>query len=380
MRFLIFFVIITVIMSLASFYVGTRLMQSDWLFSHRRIVWLFFALFIAIQILGPLLYRLYPDGFSDMFALHWVTYTTLGLFASLFFYTVFSDVILLVLNWIGRSDDAINLERRNLFLVGSLTLGTTLIGMAQATNGPRVEEVEVPIKDLPEAFHGFRIAQISDLHVGPTIRKPYVENVVKLTTEAKPDLIALTGDFSDGAVEHLREDIWPLARLTAPYGKYFVTGNHDYYWDPKAWLSLHEEMGSQLLINEHRVIEKNGQKLVIAGVTDISAGSGYLDHASDPKKAAKDAPAGAPKILLAHQPASYKEAHAAGFDLQLSGHTHAGQFFPWSVVVKLAQKYYKGLNRHENMWVYVNRGTGYWGPPIRFAVPSEITIIKLVPA
>lgn len=232
---------------------------------------------------------------------------------------------------------------------------------------------------LPDAFHGFRIAQISDLHVGPLIRKAYVENVVQLTRAANPDLIALTGDFSDGSARHLRDDIWPLSKLEAPYGKFFVTGNHDYYWDPAGWLKLHQEMGARLLINEHMVIEKSGDKLVLAGVTDISAGSGFPGHSSDPHAAVKGAPPGVPKILLAHQPASYKEAYAAGFDLQLSGHTHAGQFFPWSVVVKLAQKYYKGLNRHENMWVYVNRGTGFWGPPIRFGVPAEITIVKLIP-
>jgi predicted MPP superfamily phosphohydrolase len=362
-----------VVLSLASFYVGTRLMRADWLYAHRHIVWMFLILFIVLQVMGPLLYRAYPDRFTNSFILHWLTYTTLGLFASLFFYTVFADAVLLVWSFLNKGTDNVDLERRNVLLVGGLTLGTTVLGLAQTAAGPRLEEVEIPIRNLPDSFVGFRIAQISDLHVGPLIRKSYVQNVVNMVTECKPDLIALTGDFADGAVRHLRDDIMPLSELKAPYGKFFVTGNHEYYWEPKEWLDLHREMGARILNNEHVVIEKGGDKLVVAGVNDIS-------QDSNPKAAAAGAPIGVPKILLAHQPASYKEAYEAGFDLQLSGHTHAGQFFPWSLVVKLAQKYYKGLNRHENMWVYVNRGTGYWGPPIRFGVPSEITLLKLVKA
>jgi predicted MPP superfamily phosphohydrolase len=371
MRFTIFFVVITVILSLASFYVGTRLMRSDWLYSHRRVVWMFLFLFIALQLLGPILYRAFPDHFSNFFALHWITYTTLGLFASLFFYTVFADALLLIWSFLNNGKDSVDLERRNVLLVGSLTLGTTVLGLAQTSKGPQLEEVDIPIRNLPEAFQGFRIAQVSDLHVGPLIRRDYVQNVVKMVSEAKPDLIALTGDFSDGTVGHLRDEIWPLEQLQAPHGKFFVTGNHEYYWEANEWLKLHREMGARILENEHVVLEKDGKQLVLAGVNDLS-------HESDPKAAAQGAPSGVPRILLAHQPASYKAASEAGFDLQLSGHTHAGQFFPWNLVVKVAQKYYRGLNRHENMWVYVNRGTGYWGPPIRFAVPSEITLIRLV--
>lgn len=375
MRFASFFIIITLILSLASFYVGTRLMRSDWLLAHRYIVWFALIAFVILQVLGPFLYRAYPDRFKDSFYLHWFTYTTLGLFACLFFYTVFSDAVLWLWSMARPGGDDVDLQRRSLFLVGSLTVGTTALGIGQAARGPQVEEVEIPIRGLPEKFVGFRIAQISDLHVGPLIRKDYVENVVKITNGLEPDLIALTGDFADGEVEWLREDIQPLADLQAPAGKYFVTGNHEYYWNADQWLKLHQELGARLLMNEHVVIHREGDQLVIAGVTDISAGA-----PSDPKAALRNAPTNVPKILLAHQPASFKAAFEAGFDLQLSGHTHAGQFFPWSMVVKLAQKYYKGLNRHENMWVYVNRGTGYWGPPIRFGVPSEITLIKLTRA
>ncbi len=311
--------------------------------------------------------------------MHWITYTTLGLFASLFFYTFAVDLFLSV--WkLFRPDHAVDLQRRGFLAVVAMTLGSVVIGVSQAVRGPKIFEVDIPIENLPEELEGFRIAQISDLHVGPTIGRKYTEQVVQMVNGLSPDIIALTGDFVDGSVARLRSALEPIATLRAKHGTFFVTGNHEYYWGVREWLEEFRKLGARILLNEHVVINEQGKELVIAGVTDLSAGHMLPGHESNPKKSLEGAPDQGIKILLAHQPATYKDAYDAGFHLQLSGHTHGGQFFPWNLVVKLAQRYYKGLNKHEKMWVYVNRGAGYWGPPHRFTVPAEISLLKLVRA
>jgi predicted MPP superfamily phosphohydrolase len=178
----------------------------------------------------------------------------------------------------------------------------------------------------------------------------------------------------------MREEVAPLAELGAPHGKYFVTGNHEYYWDAPGWVREVERLGFAALVNTHRLIERGDGKLLVAGVTDSTASRGTPGHRSDPVAAVTGAPDADVKLLLAHQPTSAFAAQRAGFDLQLSGHTHGGQYFPFNLLVRLFQPFVSGLHRLQNMWLYVSRGTGYWGPPLRLGVPSEITLIELVKA
>ncbi|MEX1365294.1 MAG: metallophosphoesterase, partial [Nannocystaceae bacterium] len=160
----------------------------------------------------------------------------------------------------------------------------------------------------------------------------------------------------------------------------FVTGNHEYYWDGPAWCAEVSRLGLTVLNNEHRVIEHEGARIVLAGVTDISAGGMVPAHASSPAAACEGAPADCIKVLLAHQPRSIEAAAAAGYDLQISGHTHGGQYFPMNLLVYLAQPYVAGLHLHDDTtWIYVSRGTGYWGPPLRVGAPHEISLLRLVP-
>src|SRR5690606_8523627 len=159
------------------------------------------------------------------------------------------------------------------------------------------------------------------------------------------------------------------------------TGNHEYYSGAEQWVNAYRALGMKVLMNQHEVLELAGERLVIAGVTDFTAAHFIASHASNPRLALRGAPANAAlRILLAHQPRSAIAAAEAGFDLQLSGHTHGGQFWPWKYFVPMQQPYVAGLYRHERMWVYVSRGTGYWGPPMRVGAPSEITCIRLVMA
>ncbi|MBD3299677.1 MAG: metallophosphoesterase, partial [candidate division Zixibacteria bacterium] len=275
-------------------------------------------------------------------------------------------------------------ERRSVLIAGSnLTLlglsgVLTGYGVYEARRTPRIREVDIPLPNLPPAFDGFRIVQISDIHVGPTIQRDWVEMVVETAGKTGADMVAFTGDFVDGTVPNLREHTAPIRELTGRYGQFFVTGNHEYYSGVMPWLDEVDRLGWNILMNEHRVIEKDGARLVIAGVTDYRAGGFYPEHASDPYAAISGAPADVPRILLAHQPASVIDASNAGFDVQISGHTHGGQFFPWDNLARLAQPYISGLHRHDSkMWIYVSRGTGYWGPPVRIGQPSEITLVTL---
>jgi uncharacterized protein len=307
----------------------------------------------------------------------------LGLFSSLFVATLGREAVLLVawllhLAWPGRIDlEAV--RAMTAAAVPVLALLATLRGFFNAQCTPRIRTVEIAHAGLPAALDGFTIAQISDLHVGPTIRRRFVSRVVAAVNELAPDVVAITGDLVDGTVPELAAEVAPLAQLTGREGVFFVSGNHEYYAGVHAWLAEVRRLGIRVLQNEHVVIERGGAQLVLAGVADFTAGHFERSHASDPQAALRGAPADAAiKVLLAHQPRSAPAAAAAGFDLQLSGHTHGGQFLPWNFFVRLQQPFTAGLHRLDQLTVYVSRGTGYWGPPKRFGAPSEITRIRLL--
>ena len=264
--------------------------------------------------------------------------------------------------------------------VMALVPAITLIGFVMARRVAPVVDVEVPLADLPAALEGFTIAQISDIHVGPTIKRAFVEGIVARVNGLKADMVAITGDLVDGSVQELSRHTAPLAHLESRHGTYVVTGNHEYYSGAHAWIHELRRLGARVLLNEHVVLEHDGARLTVAGVTDYSAHHFDPSHRSDPRAAMAGAPHASVKVLLAHQPRSARLAEEAGFQLQLSGHTHGGQFWPWNHFVRLQQPFTAGLHRLGLMWVYISRGTGYWGPPMRFGIPSEITRIRLVRA
>ena len=248
----------------------------------------------------------------------------------------------------------------------------TVIGVFGARR-PHVVRVSVPIADLPPDLEGFRIVQLSDLHIGPTLKRRFVERVVTTANALDPDVVAFTGDVADGFVPDLRDEVAPLGRLAARLGKFYVTGNHEYYWDAAGWGREVERLGLSVLQNSHQMVRRGNGRLLFAGVPDLSV-------PSDPAAALRGAPASDVRVLLAHQPRSAFAARDAGFDLQLSGHTHGGQYFPFNLLVRLFQPFVAGLHRLEAMWLYVSRGTGYWGPPLRLLAPAEITLIELTAA
>lgn len=253
-------------------------------------------------------------------------------------------------------------------------------GFFEARRPPKLDRVRVPISGLHPDLAGFRIVQISDLHIGPTIRRDYVRRVVRQVNALEPDLIAMTGDLIDGYIPQLARHMEPLKDLKSKFGSYFVTGNHEYYWGVEEWMEEIDKLGFTILQNSHNLIERGSARLMIAGIPDHDGERLLPSHRIDPVGAQKGGEAVDLKILLAHQPRSCHAAHAAGYDLQLSGHTHGGQFVPWNYVVSLQQPYVSGLHDYKGLWVYVSRGAGYWGPPLRLGIPSEITELMLVGA
>jgi hypothetical protein len=313
--------------------------------------------------------------------LSWLGSLSMGLFSSLFVLTLLRDVAL-GLSSLALPDAIFAVAKpASAMAVPALALLASLVGFVNARRRARIVNVDVPLANLPAGLHGFTIAQISDIHVGSTIKRGYVDAIVDAVNKLDADMIAVTGDLVDGTVSELSPHTAPLGRLTARHGAYLVTGNHEYYSGERAWTAEFRRLGLHVLMNEHVVLNHHGAALVVAGVTDY--GAHHFDPAqrSDPGTALAGAPAGAgAKLLLAHQPRSAPAASAAGFDLQLSGHTHGGQFWPWNLFVRLQQPFTAGLHRLNHLWVYVSRGTGYWGPPTRLGVPSEITRLRLVPA
>jgi len=326
------------------------------------------TLLIPMGMLARFLFArpLLADRFS------WAGSLTMGFFSSLLVLTLLRDILLLLFGWPA-------LRVLSAILVPLLALLASLIGFVNARRLPRVVTVEIPLNQLPAQLIGFTIVQLSDIHVGATIKRDYVQAIVDRVNSLDADLIAITGDVVDGHVAELSAHTAPLGDLASRHGTFFVTGNHEYYSGAEEWVSEFSRLGMRVLMNRHEVLRHDGAPLIIAGINDYSAHLFDPAQRSDPQVALAGAPTNVPRILLAHQPRSADAAAAAGFDLQLSGHTHGGQFWPWPLFVRLQQPYTAGLHRQGKLWVYTSRGTGYWGPPKRFGAPAEITRIRLVP-
>jgi hypothetical protein len=353
-------------------------------------LWGLLLLSTLLVPMGLLARRVAKPPVSEV--LTWLGLLCMGFFSSLFVLAVLREIALLIaycMDWLWPSAMALPAVRADSALaLPLLALLVTLWGFWNARRTAAVVRVDVPIVNLPTALHGFTVAQISDIHIGPTIKSHYLQRIVTRVNSLEADMVAITGDLVDGSVHELREQVASLTELTSTHGTFFVTGNHEYYSGAHDWIDALRALGVRVLMNEHVLIHHGSDSqdaeqamVVVAGVTDFSAHHFDESHRSDPHGAIADAPPHALfRLLLAHQPRSAAAAALAGFDLQLSGHTHGGQFWPWNHFVKLQQPFTAGLHKLQSLWVYTSRGTGYWGPPKRFGAPSEITHLRLVRA
>jgi len=264
--------------------------------------------------------------------------------------------------------------------VGAVGAGATAFGVGRATGAVPVRQVRIPVKGLSPGLSGFRIALLTDVHVGPTIRRPFVERLVEQTNALEPDLIAVTGDLVDGSVANLGDDVRPFENLRAKHGVYFVTGNHEYISGVEEWLRFLPTLGWRVLQNERVRLDLPGGALDVAGVNDYSAGRQGPAHAPNLPRALEGRDPAVPVLLLAHQPRAADEAARLGVNVQLSGHTHDGQIWPFRYAVRLTTPYVVGLHTVGDLQLYVSPGTGYWGPPMRVGTQAEITEVELVPA
>jgi predicted MPP superfamily phosphohydrolase len=255
--------------------------------------------------------------------------------------------------------------------------GSVVTGMASARGEHTVVDVEVKLAKLPRALDGFTIVQLSDLHTGMTIDRAFVQRVVDHANRLSPDLIALTGDLVDGKVEDLRGEVAPLAQLRARHGVFAITGNHEYYSGADAWIAEITRLGARYLRNQRVAIGEGAASFDLAGVDDHSA-EGWPGHGEDLPAALAGRDPSRALVLLAHQPRQVRRAARHGVDLQLSGHTHGGQIWPWHYIARIQQGgLLAGRYEVEGTQLYVTRGCGYWGPPVRLLAPLEITRVIL---
>ncbi|OLZ57557.1 metallophosphoesterase [Amycolatopsis keratiniphila] len=252
-------------------------------------------------------------------------------------------------------------------------------GMVEARRVPRLKELDVVLPRLGAGLDGLRFAIITDTHFGPLNRTKWSEKVVEVVNELDADVVAHAGDLADGTVAKRREQVAPLGKVRAKLGKFYITGNHEYFGEAQAWLDHMRDLGWEPLHNRHLPVSQGGDTLVFAGIDDpTGAASGLPGHGPDLPAALDGVAASTPVVLLAHQPKQVKQAAEAGIDLQISGHTHGGQIWPFHLLVRLDQPVLAGLSRHgERTQLYTSRGTGFWGPPLRVFAPSEITLLTL---
>ena len=379
-RLLIFLSVVCTILFLVHYYVWRKVILAAVL-PHpwgRIATILLFSLGALIPVMFVTM-RTAPRWFAV--PVSWITYIWMGFLFYLFVFSIVGDLLRGAGFMTGLMPQ--DPERRG-FVARMLASGiataaglTGLWGLAYAAAGPKVRRVQVSLRNLPQAGSGYVIAQLTDIHVGPTIGLDFLTTVVRDTNALNPDMIVITGDLMDGSVEQLRALVEPLRDLKARDGVFFVTGNHEYYSGAVEWCAYLGTLGIRVLRNEH--VDIRGL-FDLAGVDDRSAKGMAPGHGQDIPRAVAGRDPSKTLILLAHQPKAYEEAREFNVDLMLSGHVHAGQIVPFNWLAKLEQPFVHGLHRSGNTWIYVSAGTGYWGPPMRVGTTSEITRIELMPA
>ncbi|WP_028934189.1 metallophosphoesterase [Pseudonocardia spinosispora] len=303
--------------------------------------------------------------------------TLLGLVWMLFVWTVLGQLVRLVLMAAGTDGPAVG--RFVAVAVVIVVAALAGYGFVEALRLPRTREVDVVLPRLGAGLDGLRVVVVTDTHFGPIDRSGWSRRVVARVNELAPDIVCHAGDLADGAVARRRAQVDPLADVHEGLGRFYITGNHEYFGEAQGWIDHMRTLGWQPLHNTAQVVSRRGDRLVVAGVDDpTGATSGLPGHGPDLASALAGQDPALPVLLLAHQPTQVVQSVEAGVDLQVSGHTHGGQIWPFRYLVRLDQPVVSGLSRHgDRTQLYTSRGTGFWGPPLRVFAPSEITVLTL---
>jgi uncharacterized protein len=394
----VFIVVLSAVLGLMHLYLWKRLVKDTT--GPGRMRWILTAVLIALMTLlvaTLIVPRVIGPTESGWFA--WPGYLWFGLAVYLFLTLLVLEPVRLALRgWTKRKPPAtttaaasaageepttsptlnrrVFLARVSAVAAGAASVGLVGVGASNALGPPELLQVPIRLRRLDSAFNGFRIAVVSDIHLGPLSGRAHTERIVGMINETAPDLVAIVGDVVDGTVEELGPAAEPLRDLASREGTFFVTGNHEYFVeDPYSWLRELERLGVQPLRNENTAIRRGTAAFDLAGVNDIQGES--RSDAPDFDRALSGLNSSRPTILLAHQPILVEEAAARGVDLQLSGHTHGGQMWPFHYIVRLAQPSLAGLSMVDRTQLYVTRGAGFWGPPVRIGAPPDITVLSL---
>ncbi|PWS47666.1 metallophosphoesterase [Streptomyces sp. FT05W] len=336
------------------------------------------ALF-ALGLIGMPLAMVRGHGRRQQDAAAIVGDTLLGSIWVLFTWSVLLGVLLRLALTVAGVGDGQDRARTVTWAVVGVAAVLLAWGYAEARRVPRVRRLDVRLPRLGAGLDGTRVVLITDTHYGPLDRARWSERVCATVNTLEADLVCHTGDIADGTAERRRAQAAPLGTVRATRARVYVTGNHEYYSEAQGWVDLMHELGWEPLRNRHVLLERGGDTLVVAGVDDVTAESSGLEgHGARLAEALDGADSGLPVLLLAHQPTFVDRAAAHGIDLQLSGHTHGGQIWPFHYLVRLDQPALAGLSRHgARTLLYTSRGTGFWGPPFRVFAPSEITLLVL---
>ncbi|MBD8080813.1 metallophosphoesterase [Chryseobacterium caseinilyticum] len=331
---------------------------------------------IGLILLYPLVwYDVLPEKIDRI--VRFIVHIDMGMLSLLITFILIRDLLFLPISYFKPSWSDFAFSNYGTYFLILFSPFLLFIGFLRASKGPELVDIQVPVKALPDELHNFSILQISDLHAGAGIDKQYVDRVVEKALNLNADIVVLTGDIADGSFEKYQHNLQSLSRITERFQVYYVTGNHEYLRDSDLWISYFKSIGIKVLLNENTTVNFKGKSILIAGIIDPAAKELKPSSGPDIQKALAGNYEVDFKILLAHQPNIAKVA-STHFDLQLSGHTHAGQFFPWNIFINLSQPFAKGLKKCDRMWVYTNSGTGYWGPPFRLGTTSEITLLHLI--
>lgn len=385
--YVVFFLIATLVLAVGHAYVWHRLLRvtvPPAPYARTGVLTLI-LLFVSLP-LGMLLSSALPRSLGGPVAI--VVFSWMGTFMFLMFALVATEPT----RWLASllefmrerpssPDRRLFLERSLSVLAGLTALGASGLAFAQNQGEISKPTVRIPVRRLPASLEGLRIVQLTDVHIGPILGKDWLASVVGETNALNPDVVVITGDLVDGSVAALRSHTEVLQQLRARFGVYFVTGNHEYYSGVDAWMAELERLGIRVLRNECVTLGNEQGQLALAGVHDFGATRLDTPHKPDIAAALANRDPAIPVLLLAHQPKQIHQAAAMGVDVMLSGHTHGGQLWPWKYMVHLDQPYVDGLHHHKGKtWLYVSRGTGFWGPPMRLAAPAEITLVVLTRA